>query len=100
MQTQQLAWPASHMVANWDGYPNMLVQVARDYQANTSATYISGYVTDTIALNRLTVTAGLRFDRQSSSFGGVVGPGGCRLRDDPAGPSPRRGSPTLSCGRS
>ena len=30
VQTQQ-TWPASHMVATWDSYPNMFVQVARDY---------------------------------------------------------------------
>src|SRR4051794_3172730 len=61
-------WPASHVVSNWNTYPNMLVQVARDYQANTDAHYISGYVTDTISLNRLTVTGGVRVDRQSSSI--------------------------------
>ena len=67
VQTQQ-TWPASHLVASWDGYPNMLVQVARDYQSNTSAQYINGYITDTISFNRLTLTGGIRFDRQSSSL--------------------------------
>jgi hypothetical protein len=67
VQTDQ-TWPASHMVANWVGYPNMLVQVARDYQANTTATYLSGYATDTITLDRLTVTGGVRFDRQASGL--------------------------------
>ena len=67
VQTQQ-TWPASHFVATWDGYPNMLVQVARDYQSNTTAQYINGFVTDTISLDRLTLTGGVRFDRQSSSL--------------------------------
>ena len=67
MQTQQ-TWPASHVVATWDGYPNMLAQVARDYQSNTIAQYINGYVTDTISFDRLTLTGGVRFDRQSSSL--------------------------------
>ena len=56
------------MVASWDGYPNMFVKVARDYASNTDAQYINGYVTDTIALNRLTLTGGLRFDHQVSSL--------------------------------
>ena len=67
VQTQQI-WPGSHMVASWNGYPNMFVKVARDYASNTSARYINGYVTDTIALNRLTLTGGLRIDHQVSSL--------------------------------
>jgi hypothetical protein len=67
VQTQQL-WPGSHMVASWGGYPNMLVQVARDYSSNTDAQYINGYVTDTIALSRLTLTGGVRVDHQTSSL--------------------------------
>ena len=67
VQTQQ-TWPASHVVASWDGYPNMLVQVARDYQSNTSAQYINGYLTDTISLDRLTLMGGVRLDRQVSSL--------------------------------
>jgi hypothetical protein len=74
VQTQQ-TWPASHFVSNWETYPNMLVQVARDYQANTDAEYISGYVTDTISLARLTLTGGVRFDRQSSSLAASSVPG-------------------------
>jgi hypothetical protein len=69
VQTQQ-TWPASHFVSNWETYPNMLVQVARDYQANTNAEYINGFLTDTISLNRLTLTGGVRFDRQTSSLEG------------------------------
>ena len=61
-------WPASHLIATWDSYPNMLVQVARDYHSATSARYAGGYVTDTISIKRLTVIGGVRFDRQSSSL--------------------------------
>jgi len=67
VQTQQ-TFPASHLIANWDSYPNMLVQVARDYQSNTDAQYINGYVTDTISLARLTLTGGVRVDHQVSSL--------------------------------
>jgi len=67
VQTQQ-TWPGSHMVASWVGYPNMFVKVARDYASNTDAQYINGYVTDTIVLNRVTLTGGLRVDHQVSSL--------------------------------
>ena len=36
VQTQQ-TWPGNHFVSNWNTYPNMVVQVARDYQSNTIA---------------------------------------------------------------
>jgi hypothetical protein len=65
--TQQ-TWPGSHVVSIWNGYPNMLAQVSRDYQANTIAEYISGYVSDTISRGRLTLTGGVRYDRQASSI--------------------------------
>ena len=67
VQTQQ-TWPGSHVVSSWDGYPNMLAQVARDYQSNTTAQYLGGYVTDTLSLDRLTLTGGVRFDHQVSSL--------------------------------
>ena len=62
-------WPASHLVASWAGYPAMLVQVARDYHAVTSARYIDAYAADTVSLGRATITAGVRVDRQTSSLG-------------------------------
>jgi len=71
--TQQI-WPASHLVATWDQYPNMLVQVARDYSSVTSAHYSSAYATDTLSVDRLTLTGGLRFDWQSSSLGAASVP--------------------------
>ena len=67
--TTEQIWPASHLIASWDGYPNMFVQVARDYKAATEAKYINGFVTDTISLNRLTIIGGVRFDHQESSLG-------------------------------
>jgi hypothetical protein len=33
--TSNQIWPASHLVATWVDYPNMLVQAARNYQAAT-----------------------------------------------------------------
>jgi carboxypeptidase family protein/TonB-dependent receptor-like protein len=61
-------WSPSHLVASWEGYPNMLVKVARDYSNYTTAHYMSGFATDTLSLNRVTLTGGLRYDRQASSL--------------------------------
>lgn len=65
--TQQ-TWPASHLVATWNNYPNLLVQVARDYHNATSANDISAYAADTLSIDRVTLNAAVRFDRQSSSL--------------------------------
>jgi hypothetical protein len=73
--TTQQIWPASHLIATWDTYPNMFVQVARDYAAATTAKYFNGFVTDTISLDRLTVIGGVRFDHQESSLGSASVPG-------------------------
>ena len=67
--TSNQIWPASHLVATWVDYPNMLVQAARNYQAATSAKYLNGFLTDTISLNRATIIGGVRFDHQESSLG-------------------------------
>jgi len=68
----QREWPASQLVASWAGYPNMLVQVARDYDSFTIGHYIDAFATDTVSLDRLTLTGGVRFDRQTSSLGPAV----------------------------
>ena len=73
--TTDQIWPASHLIASWDGYPNMFVQVARDYQAATEARYFNSFVTDTISLDRLTIIGGIRFDHQQSSLGAASVPG-------------------------
>jgi hypothetical protein len=73
--TTDQVWPASHLVTSWDSYPNLFVQVARDYQAATEARYFNSFVTDTISLDRLTIIGGVRFDRQESSLGAASVPG-------------------------
>ena len=73
--TTQQVWPASHLIASWDTYPDMFVQIARDYEAATEAKYMNGFVTDTISLDRLTVIGGIRFDHQESSLGSASVPG-------------------------
>ena len=56
------------IVTIWTGYPKMIAQAQQDFNENTTGRYTSGYITDTISMNRLTVIAGARFDRQTSSY--------------------------------
>jgi hypothetical protein len=51
-----------------DHYPNMLAYAQRDNNSSTEGKYISGFVTDTISMDRFTVTAGIRFDHATSSY--------------------------------
>jgi len=57
----------SKIITKWDGYPNMLAEPYRDYNHNELGQYLQGFVTDTMSFTRLTLTAGVRFDRQTSS---------------------------------
>jgi len=50
------------------GYPNMVAYAQRDNNSNTEGKYVNAFVTDTISMDRLTVTAGVRFDHQTSSY--------------------------------
>jgi hypothetical protein len=56
-----------------DGYPNMYAEVTV-WNDNTSASgkYIHGYIGDTMSFDRLTLTAGLRWDRQAGSVNGIT----------------------------
>jgi len=64
----QTQYPGDHIVSVWNSYPNLLAQVTRDVSQSTSARYVAGFAQDTISLSHFTVTAGIRFDRQSSSL--------------------------------
>jgi hypothetical protein len=59
------------IVTTHEGYPNMTAEVTV-WNDNTSATgrYMHAYVGDTITMDRLTFTAGLRWDRQTGSVNG------------------------------
>ena len=49
-------WPASHLIATWHGYPNMLVQVARDYRRDERRGLYRAATSPTpISIDRLTV---------------------------------------------
>jgi hypothetical protein len=58
----------------WTGYPSMIAQAQRQYNVNTEGKYLAGYVTDTISLDRFTVTAGVRFDHATSSYLETISP--------------------------
>jgi hypothetical protein len=53
---------------NGNPYPAMTAYAEQDYALHTDARYQSGFITDTISLDRLTVIAGLRLDHQTSSY--------------------------------
>src|SRR5262245_15998274 len=50
------------------GYPNMIAQATQDFVSSTEGKYTNAFVTDTISLNRLTIIAGIRWDRAASSL--------------------------------
>ncbi len=68
-------WPGTKIITYWTTYPNMLAQAYRDYNHNVVGNYVQGFVTDTISFNRLTLTAGIRFDHQTSSNLATTVPG-------------------------
>jgi len=60
--------PGTGIVTRHDGYPNMYAEVTawNDY-TSTRGEYSHGYVGDTITWDRLTLNAGVRWDRQAGS---------------------------------
>ena len=49
-----------------DGYPTMTADVWVGYNAGTTADYMNAYLGDTITWDRLTLSAGVRWDRQAT----------------------------------
>lgn len=69
--------PGSNRIVTYhDGYPNMIAEVTV-WNDNTSAQgeYTHAYVGDTLTFDRLTLNAGVRWDRQASSVNGRTQPG-------------------------
>jgi hypothetical protein len=60
-------WPGTRIVTYFDTYPKLQAQVTQDNISNTTGRYVNGFITDTISMSRLTVTAGIRFDHATSS---------------------------------
>jgi hypothetical protein len=61
-------WPTGGFTVS-QGYPTLLATVARDWAISGSGSYLSGYLGDRINLDRLTLNAGLRWDRSAGSVG-------------------------------
>lgn len=60
--------PGDGIITFHDGYPNMIAEVTAWNQiSSTSARYWSGSLVDSWSTDRLTMSAGLRWDRQSAS---------------------------------
>ncbi|MGH9373948.1 MAG: carboxypeptidase regulatory-like domain-containing protein, partial [Vicinamibacterales bacterium] len=60
--------PGNGIVTYHDGYPNMIAEVtAWNHHTATRGSYLHAFVGDTITWDRLTVNAGLRWDRSGSS---------------------------------
>ena len=57
-------WPGNRTITFYNGYPNLIVEADADHFLDAVASYSSGFVGDTITMNRLTLNAGLRFDHQ------------------------------------
>jgi hypothetical protein len=59
---------SSRIVTYHDGYPNMTAEVTVwNDTTSASGTYMNGYIGDTISWDRLTLNAGIRWDRQGAS---------------------------------
>ena len=65
-------WPGSNILTIWNGYPDMQAQVTRNLPNNTTGRYTTAFLTDTIALDRITINGGVRFDHQTSSLDQTV----------------------------
>lgn len=60
--------PGNGIITYHDGYPNMIAEVtAWNQTRGTSGKYVSGFMSDTISFDRLTLNVGVRWDRQSAS---------------------------------
>jgi Carboxypeptidase regulatory-like domain/TonB-dependent Receptor Plug Domain len=62
-----VTYPGSKALHIHNGYPDIFVVAYRDWAQNTEGRYASGYISDTISLDRLTATLGVRIDHATSS---------------------------------
>ena len=60
--------PGNGIITYHDGYPNMIARVAAWNQVTgANGTYTSGFLSDTVSFDRLTLNLGVRWDRQAGS---------------------------------
>ncbi len=62
-----VTYPGSKALHIHVGYPDIFVVAYRDWAQNTEGRYVSGYVGDTISLDRMTANLGVRIDHATSS---------------------------------
>ena len=72
--TSESGWPGNGVRTYHRGYPNMQARVVRDWSLAGEGTYWNAYLGDTISFDRLTVNAGVRWDRSASSVQGASVP--------------------------
>ena len=72
--TSESGWPGNGVRTYHRGYPNMQARVVRDWSLAGEGTYWNAYLGDTISFNRVTVNAGVRWDRSASSVLGASVP--------------------------
>jgi hypothetical protein len=72
--TSSSVWPGGGLIFISNGYPNYQAQLIRDLNKDATTKYMTGYAADTWSRNRLTVNAGLRWDRQAASLNEVSVP--------------------------
>ncbi len=65
--TSQSGWPTGAYSIHI-GYPDMYTVVVRDWANKANSKYLSGFIGDQISLNRLTLNAGVRWDRQVANL--------------------------------
>ena len=65
--TSESGWPGNGVRTYSRGYPNMQARVVRDWSLAGEGDYWNAYLGDTISFDRLTINAGVRWDRSASS---------------------------------
>ena len=79
--TSESGWPGNGVRTYHRGYPNMQARVVRDFALSGEGKYWNAYLGDTISLDRLTINAGVRWDRSASSVAAASVPASPALPD-------------------
>jgi hypothetical protein len=79
--TSESGWPGNGVRTYFRGYPNMQARVVRDWSLAGEGKYWNAYLGDTISFDRLTINAGVRWDRSASSVAAATVPASPALPD-------------------
>jgi hypothetical protein len=72
--TSSSVYPGGGVLFISTGYPDYQAQFIRDLNVDAGAKYTSAYASDTWSKDRLTLNAGVRWDRQAASMNGATVP--------------------------